>query len=104
MEACDWNPSGTGGCNDLNSCLGACPALPEDGSGSAATCPSDSGITCVDGCFHDSSQQAVDLLFDWLDCLDANCQNECFGTGTSTECNTCDSQYCSTQNSACASN
>jgi hypothetical protein len=99
-DNCGLNPQGTGGCSGIYSCIGACPSLPAE-TGDAATCPVDPGLTCIDGCFVDSDQQAVDLFIALYYCMLDFCYTECYTENFGSNCNNCGMGSCSAELGAC---
>jgi hypothetical protein len=100
LNACDWDPTGFDSCVDLNNCLNTCSSVITDGSGSAAICPTQSGLICFDDCFGGADQDAIDKFYDYNSCYWDNCEYDC-ADPNSTTCDTCIQTYCQTQLDAC---
>jgi len=102
LNGCTYATDGAGGCTTLDSCLAGCPDLPQAGSGSAAACPMDPGITCPNACFVSVDQQAVDLSYSLYVCRSSSCGTECYGeNATETDCTGCVQAYCPNELTAC---
>jgi len=109
QNACDWAPGGSGGCWDLDTCLAACPTSPlADGAGTATTCPdigtsgANSGLGCLQSCTDNTSPTGYSQYMAILDCISANCNTECYGGGSQTDCTNCQQTYCSAELNACS--
>jgi|GEM_PF-3073889 len=100
VEACDVGAAGTSGCRTMALCLQGCPDLPDNGSGSASTCPTNEAITCLNDCFLAADQHAVDLFLAYSRCVADHCETPCT-TGTDTECQNCITANCSSELRAC---
>ncbi len=100
-NACDLGPAGAGGCWTLMDCLRACPALPAEGSGSAATCPDDEGLVCWNDCFTASDSTGVNLFIALNQCVADNCATECAPGSPPATCQTCAQGACMPQIAAC---
>lgn len=93
MEACGYNAQGASNCNETINCLSSGPDIP-DGTGSAATCPSDPGIVHQHDCFHEAEPQVEDYFDAIVFCQLDNCYQECFEGTAGNDCNNCISQFC----------
>ncbi len=101
LDACNWETNGTGGCRAFMSCSNNCPQMAAQGSGNAQTCPNDPGLTCIQGCMHDTSQAGFDAYVAIVDCAYANCKTECVDNYDQTQCNNCLGQHCTTEINNC---
>ncbi len=101
LDACDWETTGTGGCQAFMSCSNNCPQMAGQGSGNAQTCPNDPGLTCIQDCMHQTSQAGFDAYIAIVDCAYAHCQSECIDNYDQNACNTCLGQNCQTEINNC---